>query len=169
MAGDPVIGRILDERAADLASGPRDEDGAQDWFATRLTTQQPSGLAGSVDTGHPTLFTQVRGMVVLRSSDAGSCIVPMPGRSQEPKMYGYPMVIPAEISPTATRMISHLGGGSCDPRLISLSYLRTPYATTDTTSDPAASALLHAPIHLSAWKGYSRKFAVANSVPIRWP
>jgi hypothetical protein len=159
MAGDPVIGRIQDERAADLASGPRDEDGAQDWFATRLSTQQPSGLAGSVDTGHPTLFTQVRGIVVLRSSDAGSCIVPMPGRSQEPKMYGYPMVIPAEISPTATRMISHLGGGSCGPRLISLSYLRTPHATTDATSDPAASAFLHAPIHRSAWKGFSPKYA----------
>src|SRR5215217_8683262 len=100
-------------------------------------------------------------MVVLRSSDAGSCIVPMPGRSQEPKMYGYPMVIPAEISPTATRMISHLGGGSCGPRLISLSYLRTPYATTDATSDPAASAPLYALIHGSAWKPISRKFRVA--------
>ena len=61
MAGDPVIGRILDERAADLTSDPRDEDGTQDWFATRLSTHQPSGLAGSVDTGHPTLFTGVRG------------------------------------------------------------------------------------------------------------
>jgi hypothetical protein len=30
MVGDPVIGRILDERAADLASGPREEDGAQE-------------------------------------------------------------------------------------------------------------------------------------------
>jgi hypothetical protein len=167
MAGDPVIGRIQDERAADLASGPRDEDGAQDWFATRLSTQQPSGLAGSVDTGHPTLFTQVRGMVFLRSSDAGSCIVPMPGRSQEPKMYGYPMVIPAEISPTATRMISHLGGGSCGPRLISLSYLRTPYATTDATSDPAASALLHAPIHRSAWKEYSANFGCRRVSEVR--
>jgi hypothetical protein len=39
-------------------------------------------------------------------------IVPTPGRSQEPKMYGYPMVTPAAISPTPTRMISHLGGGS---------------------------------------------------------
>src|SRR5215212_484282 len=102
-------------------------------------------------------------MVVLRSSDAGSCIVPMPGRSQEPKMYGYPMVIPAEISPTATRMISHLGGGSCGPRLISLSYLRTPYATTDATSDPAASALLHAPIHRSAWRDCPKRGASSAS------
>jgi hypothetical protein len=30
VAGDPLIGRILDERAADLASGPREEDGAQE-------------------------------------------------------------------------------------------------------------------------------------------
>ena len=42
MAGDPVIGHILDERAADLASGPRAEEGAQDWFATRLSTHPPS-------------------------------------------------------------------------------------------------------------------------------
>ena len=48
----------------------------------------------------------------VRSSDAGSCIVPTPGRSQEPKMYGYPMVTAAAISPTPTRMISHRGGGS---------------------------------------------------------
>ena len=60
---------------------------------------------------------------------AGTCIVPTPGRSQEPKTYGYPMVAAAAISPTPTRMISHLGGGCCGPRLISLSYLRTPYAT----------------------------------------
>src|SRR5215212_2376430 len=106
-------------------------------------------------------------MVVLRSSDAGSCIVPMPGRSQEPKMYGYPMVIPAEISPTATRMISHLGGGSCGPRLISLSYLRTPYATTDATSDPAASALPYALIHRSAWNGHSAKFAYTEFSEVR--
>jgi hypothetical protein len=68
MAGDPVIGRILNERAADLTSGPRDEDGTQDWFATRLSTHQPSGLAGSVDTGHPTLFTGVRGETVRKAS-----------------------------------------------------------------------------------------------------
>jgi hypothetical protein len=67
MAEDPVIGRILNECAADLASGPRDEDGAQDWFATRLSTHQTSGLAGSVDTGRPTLFTGVRGRCILRS------------------------------------------------------------------------------------------------------
>jgi hypothetical protein len=72
MAGDPVIGRIQDERAADLASGPRDEDGAQDWFATRLSTHRPWGLAGSVDTGHPTLFTGVRGMGVPGSRTAYS-------------------------------------------------------------------------------------------------
>jgi hypothetical protein len=42
MAGDPVIGHILDERAADLASGPRAQEGAQDWFVTRLSTHQPS-------------------------------------------------------------------------------------------------------------------------------
>ena len=42
MAGDPVIGHILDERAAELASGPRAEEGAQDWFATRLSTHPPS-------------------------------------------------------------------------------------------------------------------------------
>jgi hypothetical protein len=70
MAGDPVIGHILDERAAELASGPRAEDGAQEWFATRLSTHQPSGLAGSVDTGRPTLFTGVRGMGVPGSRTA---------------------------------------------------------------------------------------------------
>ena len=42
MAGDTVIGHILDERAAELASAPRAEDGAQEWFATRLSTHQPS-------------------------------------------------------------------------------------------------------------------------------
>jgi hypothetical protein len=42
MAEDPVIDHILDERAADLASGPRAEEGVQDWFATRLSTHQPS-------------------------------------------------------------------------------------------------------------------------------
>ena len=42
MAGDPVIDHILDERAAGLASGPRAEEGVQDWFATRLSTHQPS-------------------------------------------------------------------------------------------------------------------------------
>ena len=42
MTEDPVIDHILDERAADLASGPRAEEGVQDWFATRLSTHQPS-------------------------------------------------------------------------------------------------------------------------------
>ena len=42
MAEDPVIDHILDERAADLASGHRAEEGVQDWFATRLSTHQPS-------------------------------------------------------------------------------------------------------------------------------
>ena len=42
MAGDHVIDHILDERAADLASGPRAEEGVPDWFATRLSTHQPS-------------------------------------------------------------------------------------------------------------------------------
>jgi len=84
MAEDPVIGRILNERAADLASGPRDEDGAQDWFATRLSTHQTSGLAGSVDTGRPTLFTGVRGSGVLGSSSASRtallpCMRPLRG------------------------------------------------------------------------------------------
>jgi hypothetical protein len=75
MTEDPVIDHILDERAADLASGPRAEEGVQDWFATRLSTHQPSfGPRGIRRPGHPTLFTQVRGREILRSSFAGSCI-----------------------------------------------------------------------------------------------
>ena len=101
MVGDPVIGRILDERAVDLASGPRDEDGAQDWFATRLSTHQPSGLAGSVDTGHPTLFTGVLGMVILRSSYPGSCIESRPRAARM-----------ASAAPRATRVGTTCCGGA---------------------------------------------------------
>jgi hypothetical protein len=70
MAGDPVIGHILDERAAELASGPRAEDGAQEWFATRLSTHQPSfGPRGIRRHGaHTTLFTQPRRREILRTS-----------------------------------------------------------------------------------------------------
>src|SRR5829696_8624713 len=63
--------QFLDERAADLAAGPRDEDGAQGpnvprhhsvgtplWATTWLSTRQPSpsGLMCSLDTGHLTLW-----------------------------------------------------------------------------------------------------------------
>jgi hypothetical protein len=87
MAGDTVIGHILDERAAELASGPRAEDGAQEWFATRLSTHQPSfGPRGIRRHGaHPTLFTRVRGSGILRSPHPRSCI----SRSMRVELCGF--------------------------------------------------------------------------------
>src|SRR5215208_1063678 len=99
---------------AQISSGGNNGAAASDTRALLPLLCTPQHDASRTSLAHMSmqLFTGVRGIGVLGSSFAGSCIVPTPGGSQEPKMYGYPMVIPAAISPTPTRMISHRGGGS---------------------------------------------------------